>query len=331
MRDATNPFRDGPEDYEQGVDLSRPTDNLPLALTSFVGREREISGLESLLANGTRLLTLTGPGGSGKTRLASAVALEIVEDFEDGVWWVELAPVSNPNLVPQAVARVLNVPETPGYPLTDAIADDLRDLEIMLILDNCEHLIGTCAKLADILLRRCRGLVVLATSREPLGVGGERIFPVPPLSVPETSSLAGVEEVAGYEAVRLFVDRAREVAPGFGLTETNAAAVAELCLRLDGIPLAIELAAARLRALGRTSILPPPRELRPAGRGQPYGPAPPEDARGDHGLESRPPLGEGEDPVPQAIRVRRGPHPGCRGERVHREGRRARRGSRPAL
>jgi predicted ATPase len=231
-----------------------PGEDPALGLASFVGREREISELESLLAGGTRLLTLTGPGGSGKTRLASAVAFEVAENFEDGVWWVELAPAADPGLVPQAVAQVLNVPESPGDSLTDAIADDLRELEILLVLDNCEHLVEACALFADALLRVCPGLAILATSREVLGVAGERNFPVPPLSLPVSGHIGSVEGLMDYEAVRLFVDRARAVAPDFELAGANALDVARLCRRLDGMPLAIELAAARARVLSVEQI-----------------------------------------------------------------------------
>jgi predicted ATPase/DNA-binding CsgD family transcriptional regulator len=257
MADATPPPREMPVD-DRKTDASRPHetsgDDPPLGLTSFVGREREISELERLLADGARLLTLTGPGGSGKTRLASALALEVVEGFEDGVWWVDLAPVLDPDLVPQAVAKVLNVPETPGRSLTDAIAEDLRELEILIVLDNCEHLVEACALLAEALLRACRGLVVLATSREALGIAGEKNFPVPPLSLPDPEHLRTSENLAKYEAIKLFVDRARAVAPDFRLTEANAPGVATLCERLDGMPLAIELAAARVRVLSVEQI-----------------------------------------------------------------------------
>jgi non-specific serine/threonine protein kinase len=218
-----------------------------------VGREREISALKELLDGDTRLLTLTGPGGSGKTRLASAAAMEVVENFEEGVWWVELAPLSDPDLVGQAVARVLNVPEAPGRSVAATITDDLRDLEILLVLDNCEHLVEACALLADALLRACPNLSILATSREALGVAGERNVPVPPLSSPEAQGLSA-QELEGFEAVRLFVERASYRRPDFALDARNGPAVAEICRRLDGMPLAIELAAAKTRMLSVEQI-----------------------------------------------------------------------------
>jgi predicted ATPase len=201
------------------------------------------------------MLTLCGPGGAGKTRLALAVASHLGGRFEDGVWWVELAPTADPDLVPQTVARILNVPETPERSLTDAIAEDLRDLEILIVLDNCEHLVEACADLADTLLGACPDLKLLATSREPLRVPGETNFMVPSLSVPDPGRPLSAEELADYEAVRLFVERARAVDSGFTLTEGNSSAVARLCDRLNGIPLAIELAAARTRVLSVEQIL----------------------------------------------------------------------------
>jgi predicted ATPase/DNA-binding CsgD family transcriptional regulator len=258
MPDATPPSRDvSGDDRGQLIDIPRrpvPAGYNPSAgLTSFVGRKREIPELERLLADGARLLTLTGPGGSGKTRLALAVATEVVEHFEDGVWWVELAPISDPDLVPQAVAQVLRVNKTPGRSLTEAITRDLRDLELLLVLDNCEHLIGACALLVDTLLRACPNLAILATSREALGVAGERNFPVPPLSSPEAHDLS-IEELEVFESVRLFVERARYRRPDFALDSQNATSVANICRRLDGIPLAIELAAARTRVLSVEQI-----------------------------------------------------------------------------
>jgi predicted ATPase len=230
MADATPPPRDVPVD-DRKTDASRPSEtDPPLVLSSFVGRERKISELERLLADGARLLTLTGRGGSGKTRLALAVSTEVVVRFEDGVWWVELAPIADPDLVPQAVAQVLRVAEVPGRQLTEGIADDLRDLEILLVLDNCEHLVAACARLAEGLLRACPGLVILATSREALGVAGERNFPVPPLSSPEAHDMA-IEELERFESVRLFAERARYRLPDFTLDSGNAASVVEICWR----------------------------------------------------------------------------------------------------
>jgi predicted ATPase/DNA-binding CsgD family transcriptional regulator len=233
----------------------RPPNNLPVELTSLVGREREIAEIGGLLAGrGTRLLTLTGPGGSGKTRLAAA-ASEVVEGFEDGAWWVGLAPLSEPALVPQAVARAVMVSEQPGVPLADTLAEYLREKELLLVLDNCEHLIDACAALAESLLRSCPGLKIVATSREALGVAGEVSWPVPPLSLPDPDSSQPAEALGRHEAVRLFVERARAAVPSFRLTEENAAFVARLCRRLEGIPLAIELAAARTRVLSVEQIL----------------------------------------------------------------------------
>jgi predicted ATPase/DNA-binding CsgD family transcriptional regulator len=234
-------------------DRGRPPDNLPLQLSSFVGREREMAQAEELLS-GNRLLTLTGPGGSGKTRLALAVAHEVAETFDDGVWLVELAPLSDPELVPQAVASVLGVRETPGTAPVDSLRAHLGSRRTLLILDNCEHLVAACASLAEVLLRHCPNLRVLATSRETLGVMGETLLVVPPLSLPDPRHPPTVDGLSDYEAARLFTDRARAVRPDFALTQGNAAAVAQICYRLDGIPLAIELAAARARALSAEQI-----------------------------------------------------------------------------
>ena len=224
----------------------RPLGNLPLERTSFVGRKSEVAEIERLLPD-RKLLTLCGPGGAGKTRLALAVARDMVE--ERGVWWVELAPISDPELVPRAVASALGVPEAPDLSPTEALVEHLKGPKALLVLDNCEHLVEACADLADALLGACPDLKILATSREPMRVAGETNFMVPSLSVPDPGLSPSTEELAGYESVRLFVDRVREVDPGFALMEGNAAAVARLCNRLDGIPLAIELAAARTRVL----------------------------------------------------------------------------------
>jgi predicted ATPase len=226
---------------------------LPAPLTSFVGREREIAAVQALLG-GTRLVTLTGTGGVGKSRLALRVVAELVDAYADGVWFVDLAPLADEALVPHAVLAAFDLDnQSAGAPLA-VLTDYLRHRRGLVVLDNCEHVVAAAARLVDELLRRCQGLRVLATSRELLGVAGEAAWRVPSLGLPEQGEAAGrpgptVEALGQYEAVRLFVDRARLVAAGFELTDRNAAAVAELCARLDGIPLAIELAAARVRVL----------------------------------------------------------------------------------
>ncbi|MGH3146447.1 MAG: ATP-binding protein, partial [Rubrobacter sp.] len=225
-----------------------PPNNLPSELSSFVGREKELAEVGRLLGD-TRLLTLTGPGGCGKTRLAVEAAGELVEGFEDGVWQVELASLADPALVPRAVASTLGVREGPDRPLTAILSEHLRARELLLVLDNCEHLIEACADLSEALLRSCPGLRVLATSREALGIVGEVAWPVPSLSLPDLRRLPEVEGLARYESARLFVERAAAVKPDFALTERNAASVAQVCYRLDGIPLALELAAARAKVL----------------------------------------------------------------------------------
>jgi predicted ATPase/DNA-binding CsgD family transcriptional regulator len=227
--------------------------NLPIRLSSFVGREKELAELRRLL-EGNRLLTLTGAGGCGKTSLALAVAGELTEAFGDGVWLVDLAPLADPSLVPQAVASALGVREQPGRPLAETLSDHLAPKAVLLVLDNCEHLIGACAELSESLLSSCPGLWVLATSREALGLAGEVAWPVPSLSLPDIRRLADVRGLARHGAARLFVERAEAVRSTFALTEQNAPSVAKICYRLDGIPLAIELAAARTKVLAVEEI-----------------------------------------------------------------------------
>jgi non-specific serine/threonine protein kinase len=242
--------------------------NLPLQLTSFIGREDQITEVTQLLT-GYRLVTLTGPGGCGKTRLGLQVAAGLLERFPDGVWWAELAPLADPALVPQAVATVLRVREAPGRSLTQTLIDALKARRLLLLLDNCEHLVDACAPLAEALLQSCPMLRILATSREPLGIGGETAYRVPTLSLPSAQVFrcSGVqaslsqhptpeylntripEHLLQYEAIRLFSERAVAALPTFRVTAANAMAVARVCRRLDGIPLAIELAAARVKAL----------------------------------------------------------------------------------
>ena len=217
--------------------------NLMGSLTSFVGREREKQEVERMLGT-TRLLTITGTGGSGKTRLAQEVARDLTESYPDGVWLVELAAVAEGSLVGGTVAEVLGVPEQPGRPLEVTLVEALREKNLLLVLDNCEHVVHVVASLAELLLSSCPGIRILATSREILGVAGEVFWQTPPLSGPAHEGTT--EELEGYESVRLFVQRARYRNPAFALTRQNAAAVAEICARLEGIPLAIELAAARV-------------------------------------------------------------------------------------
>lgn len=230
-----------------------PASLLPVELTAFIGREREVEEARALLGE-ARLLTLTGAGGSGKTRLAVEVASPVAEESAGGVAWVELAPLSDPALLPQHVAAILGLREEPGRCPREALLAFLRDSSLLLVLDNCEHLVDACAELTAALLRGCPGLRVLATSREALGVGGERAWLVPPLSLPPAEPGVTPEEAGASEAVQLFVDRALAALPAFRLTPVNAPAVTRICRRLDGLPLAIELAAARVRVLAPEQI-----------------------------------------------------------------------------
>ena len=225
-----------------------PPTNLPVQATSFVGREREQAVAIALLRQAP-LLTLTGSGGCGKTRLALQTAADLLEDYPDGAWLVELAAIVDPALVPQAVATALRVREEPERPLAATLLEALRSKRLLLLLDNCEHLLAACADLAATLLARCPYLQVLATSRERLGIRGEVVYRVPSLSLPGPVPCLSVAELAACEAVQLFVERARAARPAFALDAGNADAVARICARLDGIPLALELAASRVGSL----------------------------------------------------------------------------------
>jgi len=227
--------------------------NLPQQLTTFVGREQEHREIKVAL-NATRLLTLSGVGGMGKTRLSLHVAADVGLDYPDGVWFVELAPISDMSLVPLAVASVLGVKEEPGRPVSEALIAFVRDRRLLLVLDNCEHVIHGCARLAKQLLQAGAHVKILASSREHFNVAGEKVYTLPPLSVPGSEDTSSVDAVAGFEAVRLFVDRATAVQPAFRLTDRNAPTVVEICRRLDGIPLALELAAARVSTLSIEQI-----------------------------------------------------------------------------
>ena len=222
--------------------------NLPAQLNSFIGREREIAAVKDLL-QAARMVTLTSSGGTGKSRLSLQVAHDLLGEYPDGVWLVELAPLSDERRVPQAVASVLGVKEDAGRPVAEALIRYVRDRRLLIILDNCEHLVQACANLAKQLLQSGPGVKILASSREHLQINGEASYPVPALDVPGSGEAITCEALEKCEAVRLFVDRARGVQPGFRVTEQNCTAVAEICRRLDGIPLAIELAAARVQSL----------------------------------------------------------------------------------
>lgn len=244
---------DLPSQFSPSRTLDRVPNNLPRQLTSFVGREHEIAEIKTLLGK-TALLTLTGVGGSGKTRLALQVTADIVNEYPDGAWWVPFAPIAEPAFVPQALTSALGIREHRGLSTMDVLCHHLRHKTLLLVLDNVEHLLEACAILVDTLLRSCVGLRVLATGREPLRVEGEHIYPVPPLAVPSSGMLVPVVTLRKAEAVRLFVDRAIAVRPSFALSEQNAAAVLQICRRVEGIPLALELAAARVKALSVEQI-----------------------------------------------------------------------------
>jgi predicted ATPase len=261
LKDLTHPHRlfqveaaDLLSEFPQIKSLDLLPNNLPRQLTSFIGREKEIAEVRRLLST-AYLVTLTGSGGAGKTRLALQVAADVVEDYRDGVWLAEFAPVADPNLVPKTIASALDVPEQPERELVETLVADLRAKALLLVLDSCEHLLAACGDLAAALLRTCPQVRILATSREGLGIHGETLWRVPSLSVPEdVRHLPRLEDLVLYDAVRLFVDRAVTTAPGFTVTGENAPTVAQVCRRLDGIPLAIELAAARVKVLAVEQI-----------------------------------------------------------------------------
>ena len=234
-----------PADFPPLKTLDTYTHNLPVQLTSLIGREQEVAAVWHLLQRQeVRLLTLTGPGGTGKTRLGLQVAAELSEEFSDGVFFVNLAPLSDPELVVPTIAQTLGLKEAAGQPLLDLVSAWLREKELLLLLDNFEQ-VAEAAVEVSALLARCRKLNVLVTSRAVLHLSGEHEFPVPPLSLPDPKHLPDLETLSQYEAVALFIARAQAVKPDFQVTNANAPAVAEICVRLDGLPLAIELAAAR--------------------------------------------------------------------------------------
>jgi predicted ATPase len=259
LKDLSRPERiwdlaiDGvPSDFPALRTLNAVPNNLPTQLTSFLGRREEIAEASRLLADG-RLLTLTGPGGTGKTRLALQIAADATDRFPDGIYYVPLGAISQSDLVLPTIAQAVGLVD-PGTKALDRLADHVGDRSILLVLDNFEQVNDAAPQIAELLARAPR-TSVLVTSRSPLRVYGEREFPVPPLGVPDPRHLPDLEQFSTYESVALFVERAMAVRPDFAVTSQNAPAVAEICVRLDGLPLAIELAAARVRVLSPSAIM----------------------------------------------------------------------------
>ncbi|WP_394793811.1 ATP-binding protein [Armatimonas sp.] len=237
-----------PDHFPPIKSLSTHPNNLPQQVTSFIGREKELADIKTQLQH-SPLLTLTGSGGCGKTRLSLQVAADSLEQYPKGAWLVELASVSDPALVPQTLAEVLGVREVPGEAITRTLSRTLKDKQLLLVLDNCEHVLEAAARLTDTLIKTCPHLRILASSREALGITGESTYRVPSLSLPQPSKTYTAESLSHFEAVRLFIERAVAAKEDFTVTNQNAPALASVCYRLDGIPLAIELAAARVRAM----------------------------------------------------------------------------------
>ena len=237
---------------QQAPSQRRPVEtsitNLPIPITRFVGRERSVAAVKELLES-NKLVTLTGAGGTGKTRLAVQVGTDLLDNFQDGVWWIELGSLTDADMLPRTVATALGVPEVSGQSTPDTLANFVKKRNLLLILDNCEHLVESSASLASSMLGRSRNLTILATSRERLGIDGERVWRVNGLSRPELDQTPCADDFAEYESIRLFADRATAFDPHFALNEVNAQPIARICAQLEGIPLAIELASASLRAL----------------------------------------------------------------------------------
>jgi len=232
----------------------KPRHNLPSQVTAFIGREKETNELSTLVET-NRMITITGSGGCGKTRISLKIAEEYLDKFSDGVWFVDLSPLEDPELLPQEVANTLSITEEPGKPIVSTIKEQIRDKNYLLLLDNCEHLVDATADLAQQLLSSSPDIKVLTTSREALKISGEVLWRVPSLSLPEEADQADLEKLEHSESIRLFLDRARNSKPGFQLDEQNALTISQICHHLDGIPLAIEMAAARVRHMDTKMIL----------------------------------------------------------------------------
>ncbi|HSL43712.1 MAG TPA: tetratricopeptide repeat protein [Anaerolineales bacterium] len=246
-------MNDLPSDFPPLKSLEIMPNNLPVQLTSFIGRERDIEEVKRLLTN-TRLVTLTGAGGTGKTRLAIEIAKQIKHQYPDGVWLIDFVVLPESSLIWQAIAAIIGLREEPNRSLQQTLTDYLRSKKLLLVFDNCEHLVSACARAADALLQACPQLYILATSREALGIPGESLYYVPTLTLPSLGAASSLEDLNQSEAVRVFRDRASLVRSTFNVTRANASSVAQICRRLDGIPLAIELAAARVKALSVEEI-----------------------------------------------------------------------------
>ncbi len=241
------------EELPWRVSSTTPRSNLPTPLTSFIGREKELMEISALLSS-CRLLTLTGPGGVGKTRLAIQIADDLINKFNDGVFWVGLVGLSDGSLIPQEIAQSLNVREVSNEPFIETLKTYLETKDILLVIDNCEHLIRASAEYAEQLLAACPKLKILATSIEALGLFNELIWQVPSLPLPETQEPLSLIAYKEFASIKLFDERASTAKPGFTLDERNLSTVAQICRRLDGIPLAIELAAARVKVLSVDEI-----------------------------------------------------------------------------
>jgi len=242
-----------PDDFPPIKTLDVVHHNLPAQMTSFIGRATEIAEIKQALGV-HRLVTLTGSGGAGKSRLSLQVGMESLHQFSDGVWLAELAPVTDPTLVPQTVLSLFNLREDSHRSALEILIDHLRAKTLLLLLDNCEHLIEACAQISEALLHACPRLRILASSREPLGIDGEVAYRVPSLRAPNPANLPSLDELQKVDSIRLFIERAATAKPGFALTDHNAFSLAQICSRLDGIPLAIELAASRVKVLSPEQI-----------------------------------------------------------------------------